>query len=106
MMGINVSLGVFADLEGNLSMLWQNRVNRLLDKQGLIPLRFHGLEDRRRRAKWGFFALGADATPAIPWLVQEIEAKPVPTEELYELDFTGKAAIPCTITKLTKEAQV
>jgi hypothetical protein len=106
MMGTNVIPRLLADLEGNRSMLWQYRVNRLLDKQGLIPLGFHGLEDRRRRAKWGFFALGADATPAIPWLVQEIEAKPVPTEELYALAFTGNAAIPFLITNLTNEARV
>src|SRR2546427_891773 len=106
LLGTNVIPRLLSHLEGNRSTLWQYRVNRLLDKQGLIPLRFHGLEDLRRRAKWGFFALAADATPAIPWLVQEIEAKPVPTEELYALAFTGNTAIPFLITNLTNEARI
>ncbi len=88
LMGTNVIPRLLADLRGDRRMLWRYRVNRLLDKQRLISLRFHGLEDRRRRAKWGFFALAAHATPAIPWLVLEIEAKPVPAEELYALAFT------------------
>ena len=106
LMGTNVIPCLLADLRGNRSMFWQYWVNRLLDKQRLISLRFHGLEDRRRRAKWGFLALAADATPAIPWLVQEIEAKPVPTEELYALAFIGNAAIPVLITNLTNEARI
>jgi hypothetical protein len=105
MMGTNVIPRLLADLKGDRPMLWEYRVNRLLDKQSLISPRFHGLEDRRRRAKWGFFALAADATPAIPWLVQEIEAKPVPTEELFALAFTGDGAIPFLITNLTNETR-
>jgi len=104
-LGTNVIPYLLSDLKGNRSTLWQYRVNRLLNKQGLIPLRFHDLEDRRRRAKWGFFALAEEATPAIPWLVQELEAKPVPTEELFALAFTGNAAIPVLITNLTNEAR-
>ena len=69
MMGTNVIPRLLADLRGNRSILWRYRVNRLLDKQRLISLRFHGLEDRRRRAKWGFFALAEEATPAIPWQI-------------------------------------
>jgi len=106
MMGTNVIPRLLADLKGDRPMLWEYRVNRLLDKQSLISPRFHGLEDRRRRAKWGFFALAEGATPAIPWLVQEIEAKPVPSEELYALAFTGTAAIPFLITNLTNEARI
>jgi len=105
-LGTNVIPRLLADLKGDRPTLWQYRVNRLLDKQRLISLRFHGLEDRRRRAKWGFFALAEDATPAIPWLIQELEAKPVPTEELFALAFTGNAAIPMLITNLTNEARI
>src|SRR5437867_2922012 len=49
MMGTNVIPRLLADLEGNRSMLWQYRVNRILDQQRLISLRFHDLADRRRR---------------------------------------------------------
>src|SRR5437867_1660595 len=38
MMGTNVIPRLLADLEGNRSMLWQYRVNRLLDKQRLIRI--------------------------------------------------------------------
>ena len=106
MMGTNVIPRLLADLRGNRSILWRYRVNRLLDKQRLISFRFRGLEDRERLAKWGFFALAADATPAIPRLVQEIEARPLPTEELYALAFVGNAAISILITNLTNEARI
>src|SRR5262245_53528081 len=96
-LGTNLIPCLLADLKGARRMSWQYRFNRLLDKQRLVSLRFHGLEDRRRRAKWGFFALAEDATPAIPWLVRELEAKPVPTEELFALAFTGHVAIPVLI---------
>src|SRR2546427_4119883 len=39
-LGTNVIPRLLADLKGDRPMLWQYRVNRLLDKQRLIPLRF------------------------------------------------------------------
>src|SRR6266404_2662064 len=106
MMGTNVLPRLLVDLEGNRSMLWRYRLNRLLDKQRLISFRYHSLEDRERLAKWGFFALAADATPAIQWLVRQIDAKPLPTDELFALAFIDNASIPFLITNLTNEARI
>lgn len=102
--GTNAIPWLLAELEAG--SLWRYRVNQFLDRQELIKFRFSDPNERRNRARLGFFALGANGRTAIPSLIERIQSKPLPTAELYALAFTGNDAIPFLITNLTNEARI
>lgn len=54
---------------------WPHKLNRLLNKQGIIKYRFR-IRDHLRRGTMGFFALGELGESAIPMLLTLVEEYP------------------------------